>query len=224
MPSGSRHIYTTNSFNDNHEIHNSSHCSGAIAYPRSGITEHDDDNIKVNTMTDLTDKTILMVVAPLNFRDEELFIPKEFFEKNGINVVSASRDVGIAIGMFGGSINVDIRVSDAVASDYDAVVFVGGSGVDSQMLYDDPGYLKLANDANDADKLVCAICLGPMIPANAGLLSGRSVTVFSSGVSYIEEKGAKYTGAPVTRDGRMITGEGPDAAEEFAKTIVKALE
>jgi protease I len=84
-------------------------------------------------MTDLTDKTILMVVAPLNFRDEELFVPKEFFEKKGINVVVASGDSGVATGMLGGSINVDIRVSDAVARDYDAVVFVGGSGVDSRL-------------------------------------------------------------------------------------------
>ena len=175
-------------------------------------------------MTNLTDKTILMVVAPLNFRDEELFVPKEFFEKTGINVVIASRDAGVATGMLGGSINVDIRVSDADASNYDAVVFVGGSGIDSQVLYEDPGYLKLAKGANDADKLVCAICLGSMIPANAGLLSGRNATVFISGVSYIEERGAKYTGAPVTRDGRIITGEGPGAAEEFAETIVKALE
>ena len=175
-------------------------------------------------MTDLTDKTILMVVAPFNFRDEELFVPKEFFEKNGIKVVVASKEEGIANGMLGGSINVDVRVSDADASDYDAVVFVGGSGVDSQMLYDDPGYLKLAKDTNDAGKLICAICLGPMIPANAGLLSGRNATVFISGVSYIEERGANYTGAPVTRDGRIITAEGPNAAEEFAETITKALE
>lgn len=175
-------------------------------------------------MTDLTDKTILMVVAQHNFRDEELFVPKEFFEKKGINVVVASKDGGVATGMLGGSVSVNVRVSDAVASNYDAAVFVGGSGVDSQMLYEDPGYLKLANDANDANKLVCAICLGPMIPANAGLLSGRNATVFISGRSYIEEKGAKYTGAPVTRDGRIITGEGPDAAEEFAEAIVKALE
>ncbi|HIE31421.1 MAG TPA: DJ-1/PfpI family protein [Methanosarcinales archaeon] len=183
-----------------------------------------DDDTKVNTMTDLTDKTILMVVAPSNFRDEELFVPKEFFEKNGIKVVVASKEEGIASGMLGGSINVDIRVNDADASDYDAVVFVGGSGVDSQRLYDDPGYLKLAKDANDAGKLVCAICLGPMIPANAGLLSGRNATVFTSGVSYIKERGATYTGTPVTRDGRIITAEGPGAAEEFAETIIKAFE
>jgi len=175
-------------------------------------------------MTNLTDKTILMVVAQHNFRDEELFVPKEFFEKRGITVVVASQDGGVATGMLGGSVNVNVRVSDADASNYDAVVFVGGPSIDSQMLYKDPGYLKLAKGANDAGKLVCAICLGSMIPANAGILLGRNATVFISGVSYIEEKGAKYTGAPVTQDGKIITGAGPDAAEEFAETIVKALE
>ena len=175
-------------------------------------------------MTNLTDKTILMVVAQHNFRDEELFVPKEFFEKKGINVVVASKESGVATGMLGGSVNIDVRVSDADTNKYDAVVFVGGPSIDSQMLYEDQGYLKLAKDASNAGDLVCAICLGSMIPANAGLLSGKNATVFISGRSYIEEKGATYTGAPVTQDGKIITGEGPDAAEEFAKTIVKALE
>ena len=38
---------------------------------------------------------ILMVTAPKNFRDEELFIPKEKFENAGHEVVIASNKVGV---------------------------------------------------------------------------------------------------------------------------------
>jgi protease I len=59
--------------------------------------------------------------------------------------------------------------------------------------------------------------------ANAGVLSGRRATVFSSEAGKLKAKGAEYTGAKVERDGKIITGSGPEAAEEFGRAIVKAL-
>ena len=191
------------------------------------ITEDDDtddtnDN-EVHKVIDLSNKTILMVIAPSDFRDEELFVPKEFFEKNGAEVVIASDRKGTARGMLGRTASVDLSVSEVDISDYDAVVFVGGSGVESHKLYEDEAYLKLAADADSSGKVIGAICLGPMVPAGAGILSGKNATVFESGTSYITGKGANYTGAGVTRDGRIVTGEGPTAAEEFARTVAGAL-
>ncbi|PXF61086.1 MAG: DJ-1 family protein [Candidatus Methanogaster sp.] len=199
-----------------------------ISVSASGcITEDNDTNdindSKVHKMIDMSNKTILMVIAPSDFRDEELFIPKEFFEKNGAEVVIASEKKGTAKGMLGGTAPVDLPVSEVAVSDYDAVVFVGGSGVESHKLYENEAYLKLAADAENSEKIIGAICLGPMVPAAAGILSGKNATVFESGTSYITGKGARYTGAEVTRDGRIITGECPHAAEEFARTVSKAL-
>ncbi|KAF5415288.1 MAG: Intracellular protease 1 [Candidatus Methanogaster sp.] len=174
-------------------------------------------------MIDLSNNTILMVIAPSDFRDEELFVPKEFFEKNGAEVVIASEKTGTAKGMLGGTTPIDLSVSDADSSNYDAVVFVGGSGIESHKLYENGGYLKLATDASSSGKIIGAICLGPMVPAAAGILSGKNATVFESGAAYITGKGANYTGAVVTRDGRIITGEGPHAAEAFAQMIAESL-
>jgi len=171
-------------------------------------------------MTDLSNRTILMVIAPSGFRDEELFVPEEFFEKNGAEVVIASDRKGTARGMLGRTASVDLSVSEVDISDYDAVVFVGGSGVESHKLYENEAYLKLAADADSSGG---AICLGPMVPASAGILSGKDATVFESGISFITGKGANYTGAGVTRDGRIVTGEGPHAAEEFARAVAGEL-
>jgi len=190
-------------------------------------TEDDDANDandnEVHKMIDLSNKTILMVIAPSDFRDEELFVPKEFFEKNGAEVVIASETKGTAKGMLGGTVSVDLSVSEVDISDYDAVVFVGGSGIELHKLYEADAYLKLAVDADSTEKVIGAICLGPMVPASAGILSGKDATVFESGISHITGKGANYTGEVVTRDGRIITGEGPHAAEEFARTVAGAL-
>ncbi|NOQ33704.1 MAG: hypothetical protein GQ567_05875 [Methanosarcinales archaeon] len=184
---------------------------------------NDTDDNEVIKVADLSNKTILMVIAPSDFRDEELFVPKDFFEKNGAEVVIASEKKGTAKGMLGGTVSVDLSVHDVVISDYDAVVFVGGSGVELHKLYENDSYLKLAADADSSGKVIGAICLGPMVPASAGILSGKDATVFESGISFITGKGANYTGAGVTRDGRIVTGEGPHAAEEFARAVAGAL-
>ena len=194
--------------------------SGCITEDNDTNNSHDNE---VHKMIDLSTKTILMVIAPSDFRDEELFVPKEFFEKSGAEIAIASDKKGTAKGMLGGTASVDLSVTDADTSDYDAVIFVGGSGIESHKLYENEAYLKLAADAENSEKIVGAICLGPMVPAAAGILSGKNATVFESGTSYITGKGANYTGAEVTQDGRIVTGEGPHAAEEFARTVAGAL-
>ena len=39
----------------------------------------------------------------------------------------------------------------------------------------------------------------------------------------IEARGATYTGAPVEKDGNIITADGPGSAQEFGEEIYKAL-
>lgn len=68
-----------------------------------------------------------------------------------------------------------------------------------------------------------AICIAPVTLANAGILEGKRTTAFPSVESDLKARGANYTGNPVERDGKIITGSGPEAATEFGKTIVAAL-
>ena len=106
-------------------------------------------------------------------------------------------------------------------ADYDAVIFVGGSGASEY--WDNPTAHKIANDANNAKKLVGAICIAPVTLAKAGLLANKKATTYSSTVNDIKSAGAKYTGADVERDGNIITATGPAAAQKFGETLVKAL-
>jgi len=67
--------------------------------------------------------------------------------------------------------------------------------------------------------MVAAICIAPVILANAGLLKKKNATVFKSEIAAIEAKGAVYSGSGVTVDGNLITASGPDQAKQFGKEI-----
>jgi protease I len=172
-------------------------------------------------MPDLSGKKVLMIVAPRNFRDEELLRPKEILEKAKANITIASKEVKVARGMLGASVNIDLDISGVEVENYDAIVFVGGTG--AEIYFNDSTALGIAKEAYSQNKVVAAICIAPSILANAGILEGKRATAFPSEASNLEANGARYTGEAVTIDGRIITAKGPEAAIQFGNAIAKAL-
>ena len=166
-------------------------------------------------------KKVVMIIAQDNFRDEELLQPKSVLEKAGIIVKVASRTKQDASGMLGAKVKPDMMLEEINVQEFDAVVFIGGSGASTY--WDDPLAHKIASDAHSANKLVAAICIAPVTLARAGLLKGKRATVWSSEAGKLSKEGAVYTAGAVEKDGNIITASGPSAAAEFANQILKAL-
>jgi protease I len=170
---------------------------------------------------ELKGKKVVMIIASKNFRDEEYLEPKKILTEAGATVVTASSSLSQATGMLGAKVKPDILISDLNPDDYDAVIFVGGSGSDEY--WENSVAHNIARKAIEKNKIVSAICIAPVTLANAGLLAGKKVTAFPSVQGQISKSGAKYTGRPVEQDGKIITGSGPEAARQFGETIKKAL-
>jgi protease I len=166
-------------------------------------------------------KKILMVIAPHNFRDEEFLRPKEVFEKNEAQVTIASKEVSEAPGMLGAKAKVDIDISQVKVADYDALVFIGGTG--ASVYFDDETVLSLVKAADEQGKVIGAICISPSILANAGILKDKRVTSWPSEQINLENQGAVYTGANVEVDGQIVTAKGPEAAVVYGEKIVELL-
>jgi len=172
----------------------------------------------------LEGRKILMVIAQQDFRDEELFKPKGVFEGAGASVFVAAPRNETATGMLGGEVQPDFAISDVNASEFDAVVVVGGSG-SPKYLWDDTQLRNLVRDAYEDGKVVAAICLSPVVLARAGILKGKSATVFpsSDAVAELKKGGAIYKDESVVIAGRIVTGRDPASAEAFANAIVSLL-
>lgn len=166
-------------------------------------------------------KKAVMIIAQNNFQDDEFLRPKAVLEENGIDVTVASTSLDEATGMLGAKVKPDILVDEVDVNNFDIIVFVGGSGATQYL--DDPMAHEIARDGIRANRIVAAICIAPVILANAGILEGKQATVWPSEGDRIEAKGADYTGRPVEIDGNIITSSGPAAAVEFGEEIIKAL-
>ena len=174
----------------------------------------------------LADKKIVMIIAYRDFRDEEYFVPKEILEGAGAEVKTASNQMGRALGADGGEVEIDLLVKDLNPAEFDVVVFIGGPGCLGNL--DNENSYQVAKETVSQNKILASICISPIILAKAGVLKGKKATVWSSPmdrspVKILEENGAIYQDELVVVDGKIITGNGPGAAEEFGEAIIRVL-
>ena len=166
-------------------------------------------------------KTVALVIAAKTFRDEEYQVPKNILERAGFEVITASTTLGLAEGKLGLKVHPNILLPELAGKALDALIFVGGSG--SSQYFEDKTAHELAWNFYNQGKIVGAICIAPVILANAGLLKDKKATVFPDGIEKLQTGGAVYTGNIVEVDGRIITGCGPEAAEKFGSELLRLL-
>jgi len=170
-------------------------------------------------------KKALLIIAENNFQDIEFAHTKQELENAGIEVSVASKSKGTKIGVLRTAAIARFSFKDVRVDDYDAIVFIGGGGAEQYL--NDKDAFKIAQDSVKKGKLTAAICIAPLILANAGILEGRKAVVWDAGdgrtAAKLEMRGAKFINEDVVTDGRIITANGPGAARYFGKTIAQAL-
>ncbi|MDD5751879.1 MAG: DJ-1/PfpI family protein [Candidatus Peribacteraceae bacterium] len=170
-------------------------------------------------------KNILLILAPTGYQDIEYQRTRAVLEQAGCVIVVASGRGGTAQGKFGGSVEQAVPLTGVQVEDFDAIVFIGGPGAEAYTR--DPEALRIAHQAMRAEMPLGAICIAPLILAKAKVLGGRRATVWDDGqetqANILRHAGAQYTGDSVTRDGMIVTGNGPEASEEFGRTLVELM-
>ncbi|GAG39121.1 unnamed protein product, partial [marine sediment metagenome] len=86
--------------------------------------------------------------------------------------------------------------------------------------------INLVQSAHNNGKIVAAICISPVVLAQARLLKDRKATVWNGDGKQEEiltAQGAEYVDQDVVVDSRIVTANGPPAAKKFGKTIAEML-
>lgn len=172
----------------------------------------------------LASKKVLFVIAPEQFRDEELLEAKHVLEAAGARTAIASTKTGIATGMLGAKVRPSIPLREAKNADWDAVVVVGGAG-SPKHLWDCALLHALLRDRAAAGKVVAAICLSGAVLGKAGVAKGRRATCWPDdrAIAALRAGGAIYEAADVVVDGPVVTADGPPSARKFGEAVARAL-
>ena len=112
------------------------------------------------------------------------------------------------------------KVFNEEIKDYDAVVLPGGMP-GAVNLRDDERVINLLKEFNSKNKIIAAICAGPISLGKAGISEGKNVTCYPG---FEEQLGnCNYQKELVVIDRNIITGRGPAAAIPFAFEILKQI-
>jgi protease I len=165
---------------------------------------------------------VLVIIPHDRFRDEEFVAVMDELKATNNEVAVGSTHHTEAQGHFGLLVKPDVDVRFLEVSDYDAIILIGGRGVEEFVL--DTRMMNVISGYYYDRKIIGAIGLAVEILAYAGVLTRKRVTCDAETVTKVEEAGAYYTGNSVEEDENIITASGVRSSREFAKMVVSALD
>jgi protease I len=159
------------------------------------------------------------------FEQVELTKPRAALEKNGYetdivspNPTSVRATVHDKPGVV---LRVNTHLSRANAKNYDALLLPGGvMNPDSLRL--EPRAVQFVQGFFKSRKLVAAICHGPIMLIEAGVVKGRRLTSFPSIRTDLANAGAHWANKNVIVDGSLVTSRKPADIPAFNKQMLKA--
>lgn len=175
----------------------------------------------------LAGKKVAML-ATHGYEQSELLEPREALQEAGATVDIVSLEAGNIRGWNGSDwadeVAVDKTLAEVSPSDYDALVLPGG-------LFN-PDALRSNHDAVDfvqgffaeqKNKPVAAICHGPWLLAEAGVLEGRNITSYASIQTDMRNAGAHWEDKEVVVDKGLVTSRKPDDLPAFNRKLVEEI-
>ena len=166
------------------------------------------------------------ILTEEGFEQVELTSPKQALEAAGarVDVISPrsgkikawnTKDWGIEI-------DVDKQLNEVNPDDYDALVLPGGV-MNPDKLRQNKDAVAFAFTFLKEGKPVAAICHGPQLLIETGLIRGRNMTSYPSLQTDLRNAGANWDDQEVIVDNGLVTSRTPDDLDAFNRKMIEEI-
>jgi protease I len=173
--------------------------------------------------TTLKDKRIAILAAD-GFEQAELEGPLEALETALAEVSIVSVKSGKIQGMQhmekGSTIDVDLTLDEADAEEFDGLVIPGGL-YNPDTLRATPAAVEFARAFAEAGKPIAAICHGPWVLIEAGIVEGRRLTSWPAIQTDVRNAGGEWVDQTVVVDNGLVTSRKPDDIPAFNRKMIE---
>ena len=163
---------------------------------------------------------MVYVLLGTGFEEVEAIAPIDLMRRAGINVLTVGVDGKAVTGSHGITVEADITLEQMDLTDLEMIVLPGGLGGVATARKSQPA-LDALTFAYENDKYVAAICAGPTVLAELGIIGTSRATCYPGCEDGMGN--ATVTEDACVTDGKLITGASAGCAIPFALALIEAL-
>jgi protease I len=167
------------------------------------------------------------IITESGFEEVELTSPKKALEQAGatVHIVSPQKEKVKAWDHDHWSIElpVDVNISEADPDNYDALMIPGGViNPDKMRLNKD--CVEFTKAFLEEHKPVGAICHGPQLLIETGMINGKTMTSYYSIKTDLENAGVSWEDKEVIVDNGLVTSRSPKDLEAFNRKLIEEVQ
>jgi protease I len=174
----------------------------------------------------MTTSKRVAILSENGFEESELTSPKKAMEDAGIKVdiVSPQKEKvkGWNHDHWSIELPVDVNISNARIEDYDALVIPGGV-MNPDLMRVNKDCVEFARNFLESGKPVAAICHGPQLLIETGLLEGRTMTSYPAVKTDLINAGVNWEDKEVVVDRGLVTSRSPKDLKAFNQKILEEI-
>jgi protease I len=173
----------------------------------------------------LVDKKVAILVTD-GFEQSEFLQPLEELKKQGaiVDIISIKKGTirSWNNNNWGDEFEATVAITDAQSADYDALVLPGGV-FNPDKLRMNKEVVAFVRDFMEDEKPVAAICHGPWLLIETGLLKGRKLTSYRSVRTDLINAGAQWVDEQVVVDDGLVTSRSPKDLDAFCAKMIEEI-
>ena len=164
---------------------------------------------------------MVYILLGTGFEEIEALTPVDLLRRAGEEVRTVGLNGKIVYGGHAIGVEAAVTIEELDVRDAEMIVLPGGLGGVASIRGCEEA-LAAVKPVYDSGKYVAAICAGPPVLADLGLLSGVRATCYPGQIPNMKDALVAENAACVT-DGKVITGTSAGTAVPFALALIEAL-